>query len=186
MIVIEPRGTIQYVNAAITNIFEYKEKDLVGQNVKKLMPPEDAAKHDGYLRNYRRSGVAKVIGTGRTVVGQAADGQLIPIHLTLVEQRHEGDERFFIGLLRVLDLEAGPTRTMLQTERETVEALSAPALIIDSTATIVGLNAKVEQLFGYKYMELINKNINVLMHPDVAAKHDGYVSNYLKTGKSAM
>lgn len=186
VVVINPHGTIQYVNAATVSIFGFKEADLVGQNVKKLMPNEDASRHDGYLRNYRRSGVAKVIGTGRRVVGQASAGQMIPLQLTLVEQRHEGDERFFIGMLRVLDVEAGPLRTMLQVERETIEALSAPAIIIDSSAIIVGLNTKVEQMFGYKYVELINKNVNLLMPADVAAKHDSFVSNYLKTGKSAM
>jgi PAS domain S-box-containing protein len=186
VVVINPHGLIQYVNTATTIIFGQKDSDLIGQNVKKLMPSEDASRHDGYLRNYRRSGVAKVIGTGRRVVGQSASGQMIPLQLTLVEQRHEGDERFFIGMLRVLDADASPLRTMLQVERETIEALSAPAIIIDSQATIVGLNAKVEQMFGYKYVELINKNVNMLMPPDIASKHDSYVSNYLKTGKSAM
>ncbi len=184
VIIIDSRGLIQFTNTAAVTVFGYK--DLVGQNVKIIMPKDDAVKHDGYLRNFRRSGIAKVIGTGRTVIGQSSSGQLIPLHLTLIEQRYEGDQRFFIGMLRVLDLEGAATRTMLQTERETVESLSAPAIIIDSKANILFLNSKVEQLVGYKFIELINQNVNKLMPPEVAAKHDAYVSNYLKTGKSAI
>jgi PAS domain S-box-containing protein len=150
------------------------------------MQEEDALKHDGYIRNYRRSGIARVIGTGRTVVGVDAAGKLVPMHLTLIDQKLSKDERYFIGLMKVLDVDALPARTLLQAERETIEALAGAAVIIDETGTIVGINAKTEQFFGYRYIELINRNVSVLMPPDVGAKHSAYIKTYLETRKTKI
>jgi PAS domain S-box-containing protein len=184
VLVTDSHGLIVYANAAALKTFGRPE--LVGQNVKVLMQEEDALKHDGYIRNYRRSGIARVIGTGRTVVGVDAAGKLVPMHLTLIDQKLSKDERYFIGLMKVLDVDALPARTLLQAERETIEALAGAAVIIDETGTIVGINAKTEQFFGYRYIELINRNVSVLMPPDVGAKHSAYIKTYLETRKTKI
>jgi PAS domain S-box-containing protein len=184
VLVTDSHGLIVSANAAALTTFGRPE--IVGQNVKVLMQEEDALKHDGYIRNYRRSGIARVIGTGRTVVGVDAAGKLVPMHLTLIDQKLSKDERYFIGLMKVLDVDALPARTLLQAERETIEALAGAAVIIDETGTIVGINAKTEQFFGYRYIELINRNVSVLMPPDVGAKHSAYIKTYLETRKTKI
>jgi len=62
-------GIINLVNAACCSTFQYKEKELLGQNVSILMPEPHSYLHDSYLKNYLTTGVKKVIGIGRKLRG---------------------------------------------------------------------------------------------------------------------
>ena len=99
IVVIDERGIIQEVNPATTTMFGWAPEELVGQNVSILMPAHFARAHDGYVESYRRSGVARIIGTGREVFGRRRDGREFPLEGEGIEVLHEG-RRFFVGSLR--------------------------------------------------------------------------------------
>lgn len=85
IITISSRGLIESINPAALNLFQYDESEVLGQNVKMLMPNPHRDQHDQYLRNYRNTGVKKVIGLGREVEGRRKDGTLFPFLLSISE-----------------------------------------------------------------------------------------------------
>ncbi|MEO1654917.1 MAG: PAS domain S-box protein, partial [Bacteroidota bacterium] len=89
VITINEKGIIQFFNQAAENLWGYPRHEVIGQNVKMLMPISRAQEHDQYLSNYHQSGQAKVIGIGREVKALRKDGQLVPILLTLSEAKLE-------------------------------------------------------------------------------------------------
>jgi two-component system, LuxR family, sensor kinase FixL len=109
MIVIDERGTMHDFSAAAQRMFGYTAEEVVGQNVRMLMPSPYREGHDGYLARYRTTGERRIIGIGRVVVGERKDGATFPMELAVGEMR-SNDRRFFTGFIRDL------------TERQNTEA----------------------------------------------------------------
>lgn len=99
IITIDDRGIIDFANQAAEKIFGYSQGELIGHNVRKLMPEPDSSRHDSYIQAYLRTGVAKVIGIGRQVVGRRKDGSVFPMELA-VSELHVTGQRLFTGVLR--------------------------------------------------------------------------------------
>jgi len=66
-----------------------------------LMPAPYRAAHDGYMNHYLTTGEKRIIGIGRVVVGQRADGTIFPMDLAVGEV-NLGGRRLFTGFVRDL------------------------------------------------------------------------------------
>ncbi len=97
-IITDMQGLIISVNPATGKIFGYEAKELVGQNVKILMPSPHKEKHDEYLRNYLKTGTGNVMGKTVEVEGLRKNGRRFPMSLYVGESKVVGD-RVFIGIL---------------------------------------------------------------------------------------
>ena len=112
MIVIDESGLIQSFSAAAQRMFGYPADEILGQNVKALMPSSYRDQHDSYLDRYRRTGERRIIGIGRIVVGERKDGSTFPMELAIGEMI-SGQQRFFTGFVRDLS-ERQQTEARLQ------------------------------------------------------------------------
>jgi two-component system sensor kinase FixL len=101
IIVIDEAGVIQSFSSAAETQFGWSADEIIGQNVRFLMPQPYRHGHDGYLDHYRRTGERRIIGIGRIVVGERKDGSTFPMELAVGEMR-SGDARYFTGFVRDL------------------------------------------------------------------------------------
>jgi two-component system, LuxR family, sensor kinase FixL len=101
MVVINERGLIQSFSSAAERLFGFTAADVIGKNVKILMPSPYREDHDNYIERYLRTGERRIIGVGRVVVGQRNDGSTFPMELAVGEM-HVREQRFFTGFIRNL------------------------------------------------------------------------------------
>ncbi|TPI49196.1 MULTISPECIES: PAS domain-containing sensor histidine kinase [unclassified Mesorhizobium] len=101
MVVIDEQGSIQSFSTAAETLFGYQSGEVIGQNVKMLMPAPYREEHDAYLLRYLTTGERRIIGLGRTVTGARKDGTTFPMELSVGEM-HPGTGRFFTGFCRDL------------------------------------------------------------------------------------
>jgi len=101
MVVIDEHGSILSFSAAAEKMFDYREDEVVGRNVKMLMPSPDRERHDQYLTNYLTTGKRKIIGIGRVTTGLHRDGSTFPMELS-VGEAWLGKRRIFTGFIRDL------------------------------------------------------------------------------------
>ena len=146
IVLIDTAGTIRLVNPSVRRMFGYVPEELLGQNVKILMPPPWKEEHDGYLDNYRATGQARIIGIGRQVEGRRRDGSTFPLDLAVSEVRH-GNELLFLGTLRDI------------TERVRLEAEIRQAQKMEAIGRLAGgvahdFNTLLGTILGYSEMLL--------------------------------
>ena len=98
IITINNRGLIQSFNHSAERLFGWSAEEVIGRNIKILMPEPDQSRHDSYLHNYLTSSIAKIMGTSREITGMHKDGSHIPMRLAVgrVDLR---DELLFVGFL---------------------------------------------------------------------------------------
>ncbi len=101
IIAIDVKGTVQSINAAGEKMFGYERDEVVGRNIRMLMPDRSARQHDDYIANYLRTGVAKIIGVGLETEGRRKDGSVFPMDLAIVEAAIQ-NELLFVGFVRDL------------------------------------------------------------------------------------
>ena len=116
IITTDNHGTISSYSPAARTILGYTAQEIMGQNVKMLMPEPHRAQHDGYMAHYLETGDKKIIGKGRELTARRKDGSEVPIHLTVAEW-HIGDQRNFVGILHDLSEDMKRRKALQQAQK---------------------------------------------------------------------
>jgi PAS domain S-box-containing protein len=185
VILIDTRGCILMFNSACERLFKYQASEVIGQNVKMLMPDPYREEHDSYIDNFRRSGERKIIGIGREVFGQRKDGTTFPMDLSVGEAKQD-DGSIFVGIIHDLTERERGERALRESNarlKAVVDTAVDGVILIDARGCILKFNPACEKLFQYRADEVRNQNVKMLMPSSYRVEHDGYIRNFLKTGE---
>ncbi|MFC6998210.1 sensor histidine kinase [Rufibacter roseus] len=184
IITIDARGTIETVNPAAAKVFGYLPEEVIGQNIKILMPEPDRSLHDQYIENYHRTGIGQIIGIGREVLGRRKDGTVFPFLLSISEVRLH-DKQIFTGIVHDISNLKKAEAALRESENKITSIIQAAVdgiITIDTRGIMEMVNPSAAKLFGYDPEELLGKSINMLMPEPDQSRHDKYIHNYETTG----
>jgi len=145
IITIDETGVIESFNPAAENMFGYTPNEAHGMNINELMPEPYSSEHHRYLSDFRRTGIRKIIGTGRDVVAQRRDGTTFPVHLSVSEVLLE-DRRLFTGMVRDITAIKQAEKRLLQSERLAGIGQAMAALAHESRNALQRSQAGLEML----------------------------------------
>jgi PAS domain S-box-containing protein len=168
IISIDGLGTIESVNPATEKLFGYSAAEMIGQNVRLLMPEPYRSEHDGYIRQYRHTGKRRIIGIGREVTGQRKDGTTFPMHLSVSEYEIDG-ERHFAGIVHDLTSErqAEAAQMRQQTLFEAIVTDSPQGILLaDEGHRVFLANPAITCMLGYEPHMLIGANSRIIYASD--------------------
>jgi len=148
IIVIDGRGTIQIYSAACERLFGYTAAEVIGSNVKMLMPSPYREGHDDYIHNYQGTGVKRIIGIGREVVGQRKDGSTFPMYLSVGEGLQES-EVMYVGIIHDLTSRNLTTRRMQEIQNELLHVSRLSAMGQMTAALAHELNQPLTAVLNY-------------------------------------
>lgn len=135
MVIADRHGTIQSFSRGAEEMFGYSEADVLGENVRLLMPSPDRDAHDTYMHNYIETGEAKIIGIGRVTTARHRDGSTFPIKLSIGDVNFR-DQRGYVAYMRDLTESRETERELhtLQTEIAHVSRISSMGSLATSLA----------------------------------------------------
>ncbi|MDR9426293.1 MAG: MHYT domain-containing protein [Marinobacter sp.] len=126
---ISEKGIILSFNDSAERIFGYCADEVLGQNVKMLMPNPHHDAHDDYLKNYMRTGEGKIIGQGREVWALHKHGQQFPIRLAIGESRLGGTSTF-VGFITDISQRHRMETDLRQAKEEAEQATEAKSAFL--------------------------------------------------------
>ncbi len=148
IITIDEEAIVQTFNPAAERIFGYAAAEVIGQNVKMLMPEPYHDRHDEYVGHYVHTGEARIIGMGREVTGRRKDGSTFPMDLAVSEFRLRG-RQMFVGITRDISVRKRAEETF----KFLAEASAALSVLVDYESAL----RRVAHMAVPRFAELVRR-----------------------------
>ncbi len=178
VVTIDANNTVIYMNAAAERLWGVQRADILGKNVRVLVPKAIQAGHDDMVNANRRTGVDKIVGTSRDIEVERADGTRVWASLSLAKVRMDTGEIHYTAFVK----DVTEQRVARETIRQTLEQAIDAVVTIDENNNITFFNAAAEALWGYGRDEVMGRNVRMLVPKAIQGEHDTLVQRNRDTG----
>ncbi|HCW06310.1 MAG TPA: hypothetical protein DGG95_02975 [Cytophagales bacterium] len=170
VIQIDSSKAISFYNKAAEEMFGYTRGEVMGQNVKMIVPLEHRGVHDQYIDSNIRTGVNKVVGVGRDLEATRKDGTKFWINLSL-SKTTVGNDVQYTAFIRDITEQKKSTIEMeaLQSELKTrMDQINVACVVSESDlkGNILYVNDLLCEVSQYSREECIGQPHSMFRHPD--------------------
>lgn len=181
VVTINQQNEVTFYNAAAEALWGYTRNEVIGKNVKMLVPTEFQANHDNYVNANRETGQDKIVGTSRDVEVQRKDGSRLWANLSL-SKVEIGAEIIYTAFVKDITEQRRAQEIVNQTLEQALDAV----VTIDEQNCVTFFNKAAEQLWGYSRDEVIGRNVKMLVPAAIQGAHDSYVNANRETGQDKI
>jgi PAS domain S-box-containing protein len=185
MVVVDQAGAIVLLNVQAEKQFGYSRDELVGQQVKNIIPEGFAERLIADGTRSAAEALAQQIGTGIELIGRRRDGSGFPIELML-SPLESAEGILVTAAIRDISVRKAAARHLAQMEgryRGLLEAAPDAMVVVNQAGNIVLLNVQAEKRFGYSRDELIGQQVKNIIPEGFAER---LVADALRSAEDAL
>lgn len=150
IIIIDPDKKVMFMNDASVEMFGYSREEVIGENVKVLVPMEHRGNHDRYVDDNVRTGRNKVVGMSRDLLMRRKNGEEFWGNLSL-SKAFVGNDVFFTAFIKDITV-ARETKLRAESVQSAVNtAMLAVEFNLDGT--VLNANDNFLRAMGYSSMD---------------------------------
>ena len=178
VITTDQEGVIQSSNPAATDMFGYREAEMIGMNASRLCAPPHGDLHDSYIARYVGSGEKRIIDRGfREAEGRHKSGEVFPIELA-ISDLVRGDRHIFIATIRDIRDRKRVEAAQAEARKQAEGASQAKSLFLANISH--ELRTPLNAMLGFA--EMIAKQLQ----GPLPEKYMEYAQNILQSGEHLM
>lgn len=181
VISIDTSNNVTYMNSASETLFGYSASEVIGKNVKVLVPKEFAKNHDTYVNTNRAGGPDKIVGTSRDIQIETKSGEKKWCSLSLSKVK-QSDGIHYTAFIKDITKQKEAQDRIDQTLEQCIDAVVS----IDEANCVTFFNKAAEALWGYSREEVINRNVKLLVPQALQHNHDQLVNRNRETGQDRI
>jgi PAS domain S-box-containing protein len=172
IVTIDEKGSIQTFNKAAIDLFGYSKEEILGQNVKILVPSPHHENHDQYLKNYIETGIKKAIGKTAKVKAKRKDGSTFPASIRIGEVVLE-NKRIFTALIQDDTEQKKYENALVEAKNIAEDAARAKSEFLANMSHEIRtpMNAIIGITFLLQQTKLNEKQYSYVNKVDNASKH---------------
>ena len=185
MVVVNPRGEIVLLNLRAEKQFGYHRDELVGKNVKNIIPEGFAERLIADALRSTEDALAQQIGMGIELTGRRKNGSDFPIEIML-SPLESAEGILVTAAIRDISVRKVAEEHLVQMEskyRGLLEAAPDAMVVVNQGGEIVLLNVQAERQFGYRRDELVGKNVKSIIPEGFAER---LVADALRSVEDAL
>jgi PAS domain S-box-containing protein len=185
MVVVDQAGKIVLLNVQAEKQFGYSRDELLGQQVKNLIPEGFAERIISDGTRTAAEALAQVIGTGLELIAKRKDGTEFPIEIML-SPLESAEGILVTAAIRDISVRKAAEKHLAQMEgryRGLLEAAPDAMVVVDQAGKIVLLNVQAEKQFGYSRDELLGQQVKNLIPEGFAER---LVADALRSTEDAL
>jgi PAS domain S-box-containing protein len=180
MILVDAAGRIAFVNSRAAELFGYARSELLGSAVEMLVPSAVRGRHPVLRAGYGESPRVRPMGQGLALAGQRKDGTELPVEISL-SPLATPDGTFFCAVVRdVTERRAGEraVRDAREFAERIIETIPDGMIVADASGSMLVVNARTEELFGYDRSELLGRPVEMLVPRGARGRHPAMRRDY--------
>ena len=177
VVTIDHNNNVIFYNKAAEKLWGYAHHEVIGRNVKMLVPKMIQSNHDEYVNSNRRTGQNKIIGTSRDVQLETKSGSIIWCNLSLTKVKQDGNY-LYTAFVKDITKEKESKLIIDQTLEQCIDAV----VTIDENNNVVFFNKAAEKLWGCNRDDVMGKNVKMLVPQVIQSNHDNLVNSNRTSG----
>ncbi|MBF8224378.1 PAS domain S-box protein [Halomonas sp. 328] len=181
VVTIDADNRIRFFNAAAERLWGYRREEVLGENVKRLVPEAYRHQHDGFIQRHRHGGQNRIVGSSRDVQMQHRNGEPRWVNLSISQVEVDGETCY-----TAFAKDIGAQQELRERLNQTLEQALDAVVTIDHHNRVTFFNGAAERLWGYARDEVLGQNVKMLVPAAIRPRHDDYVNANREGGENKI